>query len=486
MFRRDQGVRMRSTLVATIIVALALMTGGALMLYMLHRHQDRTMYESTGSRSYQIAHQIDEGGIANIDPQLLTLTTGIDIIQVVDANGSVVFSSPDPDENPISTLSPGWWKTGRFDVEVPGRSGTYCGQVTGARWQGVDYNVITAVSKQPYLSGFRGTAIILAIEFPLIILIAGAAVYFFVGRALKPVTRITTQVEAITSSDLSRRVPVPTTDDEVTRLAATMNTMLERLEQSRDSQLQFVGDASHELRSPLTTLVGILDLADDTDSAVDVDTVRTILLPEALRMKTMVADLLLLARADERGIPLIVDEVDLDDIVGAEAKRLRSLGLARVVAEVSPIRVIGDSDKLTRAVRNLTDNASHHASTTITLSMSEDIGAGTATIRVSDDGPGVPMEARDKIFDRFYRHDNDRGRHVGGSGLGLPIAAEIARAHGGFIGVSETPGGGATFTMTIRSETTIAPDTGLAAGGRTEQQSLVVGQAVAGSAHRPN
>ena len=124
----------------------------------------------------------------------------------------------------------------------------------------------------------RGTAVILAIEFPLIILIAGAAVYYFVGRALRPVTRITEQVEAITSSDLSRRVPVPTTDDQVTRLASTMNTMLERLEQSRDSQLQFVGDASHELRSPLTTLVGILDLADDTDSAVDVDTVRTILL----------------------------------------------------------------------------------------------------------------------------------------------------------------------------------------------------------------
>ena len=483
MFRRDQGVRVRSTLVATIIVALALMTGGALMLYMLHRHQDRTMYESTGSRSYEIARQIDEGGIDNIAPRLLAPTTGVDIIQVVDTNGAVVFSSPDSDEDPIYPASPGWWKTERFDVEVPGRSGTYCGQVTGARWQGVDYTVITAVSKQPYLSGLRGTAAILAIEFPLIILLAGAAVYYFVGRALRPVTRITEQVEAITSSDLSRRVPVPTTDDEVTRLASTMNTMLERLEQSRDSQLQFVGDASHELRSPLTTLVGILDLADDTDSAVDVDTVRTILLPEALRMKAMVADLLLLARADERGIPLIIDEVDLDDIVGAEAQRLRSLGLATVVAEVRPIRVIGDSAKLARALRNLTDNASHHANTTITLTMGEDHAAGTAIIEVSDDGPGIPVEARAKIFDRFYRHGNDRGRHSAGSGLGLPIAAEIARAHGGFIAVSDTPGGGATFTITIRTETTIAAETGMADAGSPEP-SLVVGQAISGSAHR--
>jgi signal transduction histidine kinase len=230
--------------------------------------------------------------------------------------------------------------------------------------------------------------------------------------------------------------------------------------------------------------VGILDLADDTDSAVDIDTVRTILLPEALRMKTMVADLLLLARADERGIPLIVDEVDLDDIVGAEAQRLRSLGLAKVVAEVSPIRVIGDSGTLTRAVRNLADNASHHATTTIKLSMSEDATAGTATIVVADDGPGVPAEAREKIFDRFYRHDNDRGRHSGGSGLGLPIAAEIARAHGGFITVSDTAGGGATFAFTIRTETTIAPDTGMPAASNAELP--LIRQTIAGSAHRTN
>ncbi|ORM30173.1 HAMP domain-containing sensor histidine kinase [Williamsia sp. 1135] len=450
MFRRSQGVRVRSTIVATIIVALGMVAGAVIMLYMLHRHQDSQMYRSTGTRSYEIAHQINEGGINSIDSELLRPTTGIDVIQIVDDNGVVLFSSPGSDTVAVSDIRPGWWNTERVDgVELPGRSGTYCGQITGARFDGIDYNVITAVSTQPYFSGLWGTAAILPIEIPLIIVIAGAGIYYFVGRALKPVARITTQVSAITSSDLSRRVPVPSTDDELTTLAVTMNDMLDRLETSRVSQLQFVGDASHELRSPLTTLVGLLDLADDTDSPIDVDTVRTILLPEAQRMSSMVADLLLLARADERGIPLTVDEVDLDDIVGAEVKRLRSLGAAKVVARVSPVRVIGDSGKLTRAIRNLTDNAAHHASSSITIEMGWD--ESVATIRVIDDGPGVPEDLRAKIFDRFYRHESDRGRHQSGSGLGLPIAAEIAKAHGGAITVSQAPGGGASFAMTIRT-----------------------------------
>lgn len=450
VFRRNQGVRVRSTIVATIIVALAMLAGAAIMLFMLDRHQDSQMYKSTGTRSYEIAHQINEGGMNSIDSELLRPTTGIDVIQIVDNNGVVLFSSPGGDAAAISDITPGWWNTERVDgVELPGRSGTYCGQITGAQFDGVDYNVITAVSTQPYFSGLRGTATILAIEFPIVIVIAGAGIYYFVGRALGPVEKITRQVSAITSSDLSRRVPVPSTDDELTTLAVTMNDMLDRLEQSRTSQLQFVGDASHELRSPLTTLVGILDLADDTDSPIDVDTVRSILLPEAQRMSNMVADLLLLARADERGIPLTVDDVDLDDIVGAEVTRLRSLGLAKVVADVTPIRVIGDPDKLSRAIRNLTDNAAHHASSTITLEMEQDADESVAIIRVIDDGPGVPGDVRDKIFDRFYRHDADRGHHQAGSGLGLPIAAEIARAHGGTITVSDGPDGGACFTMTI-------------------------------------
>jgi signal transduction histidine kinase len=455
MFRRNQGVRMRSTIVATSMVAIAMIVGAMIMLFMLYRYQDRQMYESTGSRSYDIAHQINEGGLANVDPELLSPTTGIDIVQIVDSSGAVVVAAPRGNDVPISDLSPGWYSTQRIDnVEVPGRSGMYCGQVTGARFDGIDYNVITLVSTQAYSSMLLGTAAILAIEFPVVILIAGAAIYFFVGRALVPVTRITKQVSAITSSDLSRRVPVPSTDDDVTTLAITMNNMLDRLEQSRVRQLEFVGDASHELRSPLTTLVGILDLADDTDSPIDVDTVRTILLPEALRMNSMVADLLLLARADERGIPLTVDEVDLDDIVGSEVQRLRSLGLAKVNADVIPIRVIGDSDKLLRAIRNLTDNAAHHATSTITLMMKKNVNLSTATIEVIDDGPGVPEPVREKIFDRFYRHDLDRGRHQVGSGLGLPIAMEIARAHGGTITVTDAPGGGARFTMTVRTETT--------------------------------
>ena len=238
-----------------------------------------------------------------------------------------------------------------------------------------------------------------------------------------------------------------------------MNAMLERLERSHDSHLRFVGDASHELRSPLTTIVGLLDLADCTATPVDTETVRTILLPEARRMQHMVEDLLLLARADENGLPLRIVEVDLDDVVVAEARRLRSLGMAAVEVRVVPIRVAGDPDKLARALRNLTDNAARYASSTIRLDMSVDDTTATARLAVADDGPGIASESRDVVFDRFTRLGSDR-RNASGSGLGLSIAREIARAHGGHLSIDDPHPDfehGATFVITLPLAS--APDT---------------------------
>lgn len=230
-----------------------------------------------------------------------------------------------------------------------------------------------------------------------------------------------------------------------------MNSMLERLEQSRAAQLRFVGDASHEMRSPLTTVVGLLDLADDTDSPIDVRTLRTLLLPEARRLQNMVDDLLLLARSDEHVVPLHIRDVDLDDIVASEARRLRSLGLAAVAATIIPIRLAGDPEKLSRAIRNLAENAVRYAASTVRFDMSFDPRTGVASIAVTDDGPGIPRDRRDVIFDRFTRLDGDR-RNRGGSGLGLSIVREIVRAHAGSVSVQDPPAGfahGVTFVISL-------------------------------------
>ncbi|NED68415.1 HAMP domain-containing protein, partial [Streptomyces sp. SID10244] len=225
---------------------------------------------------------------------------GVDVIQVIDASGRVVRSSPGAPSGPIIDVDQAPHTYRYFDnIGISGFAGEFCATAVGAEHDNAYYTVLaldraTGVRHSEWVTG-----IILAAEIPLLVVVAAGAVYLLVGRSLRPVSRITKRVNEITATALGQRVPVPSADDEITTLATTMNDMLSRLENARDAQLRFVADASHELRSPLTTIVGILDLADDTDSAVDLPTVRTILLPEAKRMQVMVDDLLMLARADE-------------------------------------------------------------------------------------------------------------------------------------------------------------------------------------------
>lgn len=366
----------------------------------------------------------------------------------------MVASSPGASADAVTTERPALWTSSQVKGRlIPGSDVEFCATVTATSHDGASYTVIVAVSADAYRQSLINTALVLAVGLPILVLLSAVAIWFFVGRALRPVGRITEQVTAITASDLSRRVPVPSTDDEVTRLATTMNSMLERLEQSRAAQLRFVGDASHEMRSPLTTVVGLLDLADDTDSPpIDVQTLRTLLLPEARRLQNMVDDLLLLARSDEHGVPLHIRDVDLDDIVAAEAWRLRSLGgLAAVATTIIPIRTSGDPEKLSRALRNLAENAVRYAASTVRFDMYFDPAGGIASIAVTDDGPGIPRDRRDIIFDRFTRLDVDR-RNRSGSGLGLSIVREIVRAHGGSVYVQDPPAGfahGVTFVISL-------------------------------------
>ena len=175
----------------------------------------------------------------------------------------------------------------------------------------------------------------------------------------------------------------------------------------------------------------------------------------------MVEDLLLLAKSDERGMPLRRDDVDLDDVVLSEAARLRGLagpadaaGL-EVAVSVEPARLVGDPDALQRVVRNLVDNARRHARERVALRLTVDrsgTGAPRAVITVDDDGEGVPPDQRKSVFDRFARLDADRARGTGGSGLGLAIVSEITRTHGGSVRAEDAPGGGARFVVELPVE----------------------------------
>jgi signal transduction histidine kinase len=278
---------------------------------------------------------------------------------------------------------------------------------------------------------------------PLLILVAGVTTYLFSGRALRPVEAMRKQVSAMTEKELGQRVPVPPARDEVGRLAETMNDMLARLQDAQGVQRRFVADASHELRSPLATIATGLELMQN--GTVDGSTI-TALRGEAARLNNLVDGLILLARADERGLQPRREEVDLDEV--AELERGRPAEGA-VVAEVRavPVRVIGDRGQLARVVRNLVDNARRHARSRVLVTVGRD--GNTAVLEVSDDGPGVPQADRARVFERFVRLDDARARADGGSGLGLAIVAEVVAAHGGTVEVADGPDGGALFRVRI-------------------------------------
>jgi signal transduction histidine kinase len=240
---------------------------------------------------------------------------------------------------------------------------------------------------------------------------------------------------------------VPKSRDELAALAVTMNEMLARIEAGHRAQKRFVGDASHELRSPLTTIISGLELAEAHPELLDADFAINTLLPEAQRMQTLIDDLLLLARADEQSLVLRKEEIALDDLADREAARARREAGFSIDTDICPARLTGDHAAVSRVVRNLVDNAVRHANSHITIEVSSQ--NGTAIFAVSDDGPGIPPAERDRVFERFVRLDSARSRSGGGAGLGLAIVAEVVAAHGGGVSIDDRPGGGTTMTVAL-------------------------------------
>ena len=450
--RATNGVRARLTIVATVLLATALAGAAGLMLLVLHQSLLNSADAATSARAAELSSAVHGEGVGGIDTSTLATSKDIDVIQVIGSDGRVLAATPGAGAAPITRpLAPG----GRATVDgatIGGDPEEYRATVVGVATPRGPVTIAVAAAEGPITDVVITVAILFASVFPLILLLLAVTTYYFVGRTLRPVERIRSEVAAITSTDLSRRVSEPGTGDEVDRLAGTMNEMLRRLHVASEAQLRFVGDASHELRSPLVTLVGLLDLARTRGESIDHATIDTVLYPEATRLQTMVDDLLILARADEKGIPLRRSTVDVDDIIADEANRVTRLGTVAVRAHIEAVQIRGDQEKLVRAVRNVIDNAVRHARTLVEIDLGSDVASQTCTITVSDDGDGIAPHDRERVLDRFVRLDPDRRRSSGGSGLGLAIVDEIVRAHGGVVSIGEASIGGAAVTIAIPIE----------------------------------
>lgn len=271
---------------------------------------------------------------------------------------------------------------------------------------------------------------------PVLLGLSALASWYATTSALRPVSGITTELARISASELSRRVPVSGSGDEMDQLAREVNRTLDRLEQSVARQRQFVSDASHELRNPIAAVLASLEVA-LVHPEVDYRESVQQAIRDAARLQAIAADLLMLARLDS-DVPRGDAEIDLTLLVAEEvAERCGPIRL-----DLAPHVVVrGDAVQLSRMLSNLLDNAQRHAASQVRVRLTPEV-----LLEISDDGPGVPAEEMEHIFERFTRLGTDRGRDSGGTGLGLSIVRDVAQSHGGSA-ILAAPGPGAAFQV---------------------------------------
>ncbi|MCY0906143.1 sensor histidine kinase [Arthrobacter sp. H14-L1] len=443
------GVRKRATATAVVVVAAALLVGGLLLLVLLQTSLIATTEGAGKRKAADVAAQISSQDVSEAGRSLGASAHSGQYVQIISPSGAVVASSEkSADTTALSAQRPGPGQTVSQDVsslQSIGDTDAFLIVATGVQSGDGVYTVVVASTVQVQADTVSTVAWFMLGAIPLLLAVVGTSVWVLVGRSLRQVERIRGQVARINASRLSERVDIPATNDEIHHLALTMNTMLDRLQASDGEQRRFISDASHELRSPLATISVGLEIAAADPSGDTWRQMQSMLSGETARMRYLVDDLLTLAKADDEGVRVAAADVDLDDVLDTEIRRLRSMSAHHISADLTPVRVTGDARRLGQVLRNVLDNANRHARSRILVRLTA--GPGGARVVIDNDGDPVPEADRQRIFERFVRLDESRSRESGGSGLGLAIAAGIMAAHHGSITASVSPAGECRFEI---------------------------------------
>ncbi|MBV9257119.1 MAG: HAMP domain-containing protein [Ktedonobacteraceae bacterium] len=376
------------------------------------------------------------------------------MVRIFDARGKVIYSTasfskipvpPDSIQHPLKGHPwPGTVTSPMQSVRLYSTMLTDRQHVVGVVQVGQSLAKLNA-SLQSILTG-------LLIVTPFVLLLSAFGSYWLAGRAFKPIHRLAHTAREIGAKDLSQRVPVPLPKDEVRDLSIIFNQMIERLEKAFAQQHRFVADASHELRTPVSVIRSMTELAiSQPSNAEDNLLVLREVNAESERLGRLISDLFALARADEGQVKLDCEPVRLDLLAADVVSSLESLADEREVTlhadDLNPATVLGDAARLIQIIMGLVDNALTYTNAGGSVALSVKSSASYACLIVRDTGIGIAKSDIDHIFERFYRADPARSKAVGGSGLGLSIVNWLVQAHGGTISVESEPGKGSTFTV---------------------------------------
>lgn len=436
-------VRLRIALAATLVFALAATAAALLLVHGVESTLRARVHDRTVTALEGATHRIEAGtppdAIATVDPS----SGAVVFVQVLDRNGKPIVSTTAAGtaravgSNPVAgtvTIGEGAILPGAGVLSV-GRAVRSDGALT----------VVASSSLEDVRSSVATITLGLWVAIPLLVAIVGAVAWVLAGRALRPVEAIRAEAETITARHLHRRVPEPASNDEIARLARTVNKMLDGLEEAQASQHRFISDASHELRSPIASFQAAGEVALAHPDQRDWRSVMQDMLIDGARLDELVGELLALASLDEQTSPPTTD-VDLSTLIIDEARRTTTVAVELKVRD--GVLLTGDEPQLRRLVRNLLDNAVRHAHHQIAVHLTQT--NSVVILDVDDDGPGIPVPLREHVFERFARLDESRSRDAGGAGLGLAMARTITELHGGNMSALDAPTlGGARLSVRL-------------------------------------
>jgi heavy metal sensor kinase len=436
---------------------------GLLTLLFLRHYLEANLLDAQARRARQIAGTLvaqarrdSEDALRGEVEKLYSPETNDRFIRISRADGHVVYASGIPrdarfDPARVPSLAGNFLEGAARKVPVAGGS-LLIAAVPATGGDGTLYRVEVGTSAASAADTLAQVLVMLAVGLPVAVVIAVAGGFVLVRQALEPVERMAVKAEEITQHNLSERLPVTRSSDELERLSLSLNHMISRLEDALRGSKQFVADASHELRTPLTVMRGELEsLAQDAQLAGETRERLGSVLEEVGRLADIVESLFALSRLDAGEAHSEWLRFDLAELAATTAEQMSLLATDKNVlieCDSTPgVTVEGDRARLKQVIVNLLDNAIKYTPGGGRVRLSVRREAGFAVLDVTDTGVGIAPEALPHVFKRFSRVDGSRSREQGGAGLGLAIVKSICTAHGAEVEVVSSPGQGSRFRM---------------------------------------